>query len=202
LRRRLREDVVKLRESVEQIHRESEASVRQFESKVSSFQQRLEAARKGSDVDRLTLLGSRRVAERYVQEIPKRQGPVCVLLFDIEDFRKINEQHGSVFGDKLLQALAHLLRESFPGEDSLFRWGDDEFLAIAEGAPVRSLELCRWICERFANSNYTTYERGQKERVAATVWWGTALYTKGDSTERLCLQARDNLEQNRRGNRR
>lgn len=198
LRRRLREDVVKLRQSVEEMRRESEESVRRFESQISVFQQRLEAARQGSDIDRLTLLGSRRGAERRLQAIAERPGPVCVLLFDIEGFRGINDRYGALFGDKLLQALAHQLRDSFPEEGALFRWGPDEFLAIADGALAGSMDLCRSICEGFADSNYTTYEGGRKERVTATISWGAAQYSRGESIERLCLRAREILEQNRR----
>jgi len=202
LRRRLRDDVVKLRQSVERMRLESEESATRFESQISVFQQRLEAARKGSDIDRLTLLGSRRVAERFMQKIPRQKGSVCVLLFDIEGFGQINQRYGAPFGDKLLQALAHLLRESFPEEGSLFRWGPDEFLAIAEGEPARSVERCRSICATFANSSYTTYERGHRESASAAVAWGAAQYARGESLEGLCLRARDSLEQNRRGLRR
>jgi diguanylate cyclase len=202
LRRRLREDVSKLRRSVEEMRRESEESAHHFESQISAFQDRLEAARKGSDVDRLTLLGSRRVAERHIQAIAKQKGPVCVLLFDIEGFREINEQYGAPFGDKLLQALAHLLRESFPEEESLFRWGPDEFLAITETALAGSTDRCRSICDRFANSKYVTNEQGRMEKVGATVAWGAVQYSAGESTEGLCVRARENLEQNRRGARR
>lgn len=202
LRQRLREDVVRLRQSAEQMHLESEASARHFESQISVFQQRLEAARKGSDIDRLTLLGTRRVAERYMQRIPKQTGPVSVLMFDVEGFGKINQKYGAPFGDKLLQALSQLLRESFPEEGSLFRWGSDEFLAIGEGDPARCVDRCRNICLTFANRHYTTFDRGRKEDVSATLAWGAAQYMRGESPEALCLRARESLEQNRKGVRR
>lgn len=198
LRRRLREDVGRLRQSVDEMRRESESSVRQLEARVSSFQQRLEAARKGSDTDRLTMLGSRRVAERYLQGIPKMGEPVSVLLFDIEGLGKINERYGVLFGDKLLQALAHQLRDSFPMEGPLFRWGNDEFLAIFRGDPGGAVELCQEVCTAFAHSNYTTFVQGEKQKLAAALAWGAAHYHPPESIEGLCLRARENLEQNRR----
>jgi len=199
LRRRLRDDVVKLRQSVEEMRRESEESVRQFASQISVFQQRMEQARKGSEVDRLTLLGSRRVAETYLQKIPKHEGPVCVLLFDIEGFGEINKRYGPPFGDKLLQALAHQLADKFPEEGALFRWGADEFLVIAEGPLPKRLEWCRAICESFSNSHYSTFEGGVKQRVRANVALGGAQYVRGESVEKLYSRARENLEQGRRG---
>jgi diguanylate cyclase len=198
IRRRLSEDVARLKESVQEMRRESEQSVHHFESLIVSFQQRLEMARKDSRLDRLTGLGNRREAERELRLIAKRRSPVCVLLFDIEGFREINRANGPPFGDKLLQALAHTLNGCFPEEDSLFRWGADEFLVIAEGRlPVR-LEGARLICRQFAGNTHYTADGGAKH-VRAHVASGGAEYQRGDSVNDLYRRARESLEQSRGG---
>jgi diguanylate cyclase (GGDEF)-like protein len=199
LRRRLREDVAALRDTVEQMRRESEESVRRLETQVTAFQERVEQARKETGIDRLTGLGSRREAERQLQKAAKRDGPVCLLLFDIEGFGQINQAHGTLFGDKLLRALTHSLRERFPGEGVLFRWGADEFLAIAEGSQAARLDQARGICESFAGSSYYTAEGGVKKPVSARVACGAAVYIRGESGEAWYRRARESLEQNRRG---
>jgi diguanylate cyclase len=198
LRRRLREDVVKLRASVEAMRRESEESVRKFESQIVSFQERLERARKESGLDRLTGLGNRREAEAQLRQLDTRKPPVCVLLFDIEGFRDINRRNGAPFGDKLLQALAHTLVEYYPEKDSLFRWGADEFLVIAEGRlPVR-LDGCRRICRGFATNTQYTVDGGAR-RLTAVVASGGAEYFPGDTVEDVYRRARQNLEEGRGG---
>jgi diguanylate cyclase (GGDEF)-like protein len=198
LRRRLREDVTSLRETVEQMRRESEESVRRLESQVTAFQERVDQARKESGVDRLTGLGSRREAERHLQKAARREGPVCLLLFDIEGFRQINQAHGTMFGDKLLRALTHTLRERYPGEAALFRWGADEFLAIAEGSLAARLDQSRGICESFASSSYFSAEGGLKKPVNAKVACGAAAFVRGESTEKWYRRAHESLEQHRR----
>jgi diguanylate cyclase (GGDEF)-like protein len=197
LRRRLREDVTTLRETVEQMRRESEESVRRLETQVTAFQERVEQARKESGIDRLTGLGSRREAERNLQKAAKREGTACILLFDIEGFRQINQAHGTLFGDKLLRALTHTLRERFPGEGVLFRWGADEFLAIAEGSHAARLDQARGICELFAGSSYYTVEGGTKRPVHARVACGAAPSVRGESGEEWYRRARESLEQHR-----
>jgi diguanylate cyclase len=199
LRRRLREDVGKLRQSVEVMRRESEESTRNFESRIAVFEQRLENARKGSDTDRLTNLGSRRVAERYLQQIPRRAGPVGIVLFDIEGFRLINERYGPPFGDSLLQSVSQILRHKFPEEGALFRWGADEFLVIADGALPGRADLIRGICDSCAGATYTTYASGAQQRVSIQIAWGAAQYSPGDSVEDLYRHAREGLELNRKG---
>ena len=199
LRRRLRDNVSKLREAAEEMRRESEQSARQFESQISAFQQRLEMARKESGTDRLTGLGSRREAERQVRRIPKRKGTFCVLLFDIEGFKDINSRYGALFGDKLLCALAHVLRGQFPDEGSLFRWGADEFLVLCQGSLADCAEQCRDICASFAAGGkyFTTLESGAKVALAAGLAFGAAQYASGESPEDLCRRSRAALEQNR-----
>ena len=198
LRRRLREDVASLRGTVELMHRESEESVRRLETQVTVFQERVEQARKESGIDRLTGLGSRREAERHLQRAGKREGPLCMVLFDIEGFRQINQAHGTLFGDKLLRALTHSLRERYPGEGALFRWGADEFMALAEGSQAARLDQARGISESFASSSYYTSEGGLKRPVSAMVACGAAAYARGESSEEWYRRARESLEQHRR----
>jgi len=102
------------------MHRDNEQAVRQFESQVSAFEERLETARTGSGLDRLTGLPSQRDIERHLEQMASCDQAMCAVLFDIEGFREINEKHGTLFGDQLLQALAHQLRTKFPEEGTLF----------------------------------------------------------------------------------
>jgi diguanylate cyclase len=201
LRRRLRESVTSLRETVDQMRQESEESVRRLETQVTAFQERVEQARKETAVDRLTGLGSRREAEKYLQKAGKRDGLICIVLFDIEDFKAINQAHGTMFGDKLLRAVTHALRERFPGDGALFRWGADEFLAITEGSQKARLDQARGICESFAMSSYVTADSGTKQKVNANLAFGVAPSVRGESTDDWYRRARENLEQNRRGTR-
>jgi diguanylate cyclase (GGDEF)-like protein len=202
LRRQLSEQVVKLRESVEDMRRESDEPARRLEAQFASFQQRVDAARKGAGFDRLTGVGSRREAEKQLQKVAKAGKADCILLFDIEGFAAINNRYGTVFGDKLLQALAHLLRGRYPEEGVLFRWGADEFLVISPGPPDLRSEQGRDICEEFAGSRYTSFDGGHKISVSAIVAAGVAESRRGESLEDLYRRARQNLEQNRVGLRR
>jgi diguanylate cyclase (GGDEF)-like protein len=202
LRRQLRENVGALRQSVEEMRREGEASVRLLESQVHAFEQRLEAARKGAGKDRLTGLGSRREAERQMQRHIGTKSLFCVLVFDIEGFREINTRYGTSFGDKLLQALSHTLKARFPEEGTLFRWGPDEFLAVAEGPIAPKTDLCRSVCAMFAGNRYSTFEGAARASVSATLAAGVAQHVAGETVNDLYRRARANLDQSRAGYRR
>lgn len=197
LRRRLKDDVQALRKTVDEMRRENEDAVRRFEADVSSFEQRLETARKDSGADRLTGLGGRRAAEVHLQKIGSSGRPVSLLLFDIEGFRKINEEEGSLFGDKLLQALTHMLRAKFGEEAGVFRWGADEFLVILEGQSSVAATQCRTICSAFANNTYFVVKCGTKVALRAQVAFGVHQYILGETIGQSYQHAREALDQSR-----
>ena len=199
IRRRLRQDVDSLRESVEAMRRDNEKSFHQFEADVTAFEQRLEKARKDSRTDRLTGLGSRRTAELHLRKIVSGERPIVLLLFDIEGFRKINEEQGTPFGDKLLQALAHSLEVKFSDAGTLFRWAADEFLVIVEGQPAIAAEQGRNVCHSFASGKYFAENNGAKVPLRAKVALGVHQYARGESIGQAYHRAREVLDRSREG---
>jgi len=197
LRRRLKDDVYAMRKTVDNMRRDNEDTVRRFEADVSAFEKRLETARKDSGTDRLTGLGGRRAAEVYLQKIPPTGRPISFLLFDIEGFTKINEDQGSLFGDKLLQALSHMLRIKFGDEGGVFRWGADEFLVILEGQVSAAVTQCRAICSGFASNTYFVVKRGTKVALRAHVAFGAHPHTRGETIGQSYRHAREALEHSR-----
>jgi diguanylate cyclase (GGDEF)-like protein len=78
--------------------------------------------------------------ERLAEEIDRaqRQGtPLACVLFDLDDFKAINDGHGHLAGDEVLRRVGTTLLAEFRSFDQVARYGGDEFLAIlpnAEGA--------------------------------------------------------------------
>jgi GGDEF domain-containing protein len=202
LRGKLRQYVARLREAAEEIRRDHERTASAFDSRIQEFKKRLEVARKESGIDSLTGLGNRRQAEREVREIPKRGGPACVMLFDIEGFGGINRRYGTPFGDKLLRTFVHQWTDAFAqDEDLLFRWGADEFLAVAPGLVNMRIGKYRTLCGDFASEKryYAMLDGFGRVPLAAPVAIGGTQYAAGDVVETAYARARTALEEDRKG---
>jgi diguanylate cyclase (GGDEF)-like protein len=69
-----------------------------------------------------------------------------VLMFDIDNFKTINDNHGHITGDRCIKNLMSIARNSFRGDDILGRFGGDEFVILLPGtSPVKAY----LVAERF-----------------------------------------------------
>lgn len=71
---------------------------------------------------------------------------LTVLMLDLDNFKRINDTRGHVAGDRLLQAVAELLREHTPGGGMVCRAGGEEFLIALAGNAVQAAALGRRLC--------------------------------------------------------
>lgn len=117
-----------------------------------------EKLRKESSVDPLTGLFNRRFLEtafnREIRLAERSHRPVGVILFDIDNFKRINDTFGHVAADAALNAVAKTLRLRLRGYDVPGRYGGDELLLLL---PDTSLEDARKVAEQ-VRSAVTTLE--------------------------------------------
>jgi diguanylate cyclase (GGDEF)-like protein len=84
--------------------------------------------------DSLTALPNRALCEQDLDhgltQARRRGWGLAVLFIDIDDFKRINDSYGHDLGDKVLVMVANRLRSFFRGEDTVSRWGGDEFVCL------------------------------------------------------------------------
>ena len=77
--------------------------------------------------DSLTGLYNRHALTMDVKDIYDKG--LMLIMFDIDDFKSVNDTYGHEVGDELIKEFAHTLKENFP-EDKVYRYGGDEFLIL------------------------------------------------------------------------
>jgi diguanylate cyclase (GGDEF)-like protein len=106
-------------------------------SNAEAFQEAKEAAM----TDSLTgLLNHGAVQVRLRDEIwraRRANTPLCCLLLDLDNFKPINDIHGHLVGDQLLQQVASAIASQFRSYDGIGRFGGDEFVLVLPGMTAR-----------------------------------------------------------------
>ena len=129
--------------------------------------------------DPLTDLLNRRAGEWQLERafLAAREGqkPFCLILADVDHFKRINDTWGHPAGDQVLQRVAAVLRTGVRATDSVVRWGGEEFLLVLpyceQAAALLQAERLR---ERVADA-----EQGEVGRV--TVSMGVAELQQGET---------------------
>jgi len=102
-----------------------------------------------SGFDALTGLATRRYFDqRFADEMTKArqlQRPLSLVLFDLDDFKRINDANGHEVGDRVLVQVAELLRQHKRAGDFLARWGGEELVLIL---PNTGIEAATRVAER------------------------------------------------------
>jgi diguanylate cyclase (GGDEF)-like protein len=146
-------------------------------------------------MDELTRVGNRRYANislaTKIDELRRYGWPFGVILFDIDDFKGINDVYGHKAGDEVLQAIAKTISSSVRSRNSFFfRWGGDEFLIIASN--VNRTQLFD-LSERIRISVSNTSFQIIKEIIRVTISLGMAMANPDDKMEKLLCRVDENL---------
>lgn len=88
-----------------------------------------------SRTDALTGCLNRRGFEQHMAEaLARTEGPVALVVLDLDDFKAVNDNHGHAAGDELLRWVAARIGGALRDGEGLGRLGGDEFAIVLEGA--------------------------------------------------------------------
>ena len=149
--------------SVRQLRAQSELFVTRVESE--RLRERARVLEVVTRHDPLTGLGNRRELDArlpvLLQATRAAGQPLALALLDIDNFKAINDGHGHQVGDRVLVAVAELLRSHLRASDMVARLGGDEFvLALPEATGSRALELCERIRVQIAGHDWSALVPG------------------------------------------
>ena len=87
-------------------------------------------------------------AERALQRAKRRDGPPGVLVLDLDHFKAVNDTHGHLAGDRVLTAVAEVLRDEVRERDLVGRFGGEEFVVMLAGLGGRGPAELEAVAER------------------------------------------------------
>ncbi|WP_339866716.1 diguanylate cyclase [Pseudohongiella nitratireducens] len=100
-----------------------------------------------NQTDPLTGLGNRRAFHLAINEVlsSRRYKPLGIAMIDVDHFKKYNDTYGHLEGDLVLKKLGNVLRRCVREQDTVIRFGGEEFSVIMPGS---TLEESRVMAER------------------------------------------------------
>ena len=150
---------------------------------IRRYQQRIAAL---ATTDVLTELPNRRgfdiLAEQALQEAQREQSPLCAVLLDLDNFKLINDEHGHLAGDEVLQRFARQLRDKLRQSDILCRWGGEEFILLLKNTDRQAAhDLAEKLRQQCAQQRYAIAD--QTLQVTASL--GLSQWQPGESLHSL-----------------
>jgi diguanylate cyclase (GGDEF)-like protein len=149
VRASLVQEARELKNYVDRMEQDSNKLVEELQMEVSTYETKLKEVEELALRDGLTGLANRRnVEERIEHRISTRQ-TFCAAMLDVNKLKRVNDQHGHLAGDSLLQQFAQELRSAMRSSDVIGRWGGDEFVIIMDcdmaGANAQMERLHKWV---------------------------------------------------------
>lgn len=115
--------------------------------------------------------------------------PMSVVMIDLDDFKSVNDTHGHIAGDRVLEAVGKLLLEVLRNEDVAGRYGGEEFIALM---PETAADAAQFPAERFGKllARHTiAIPNGPKLHVTASI--GIAGFPEHGKTMDVLVEAAD-----------
>lgn len=134
-----------------------------------------------ANYDPLTKLRNRHHIAEVFGDYEKGTKPFCVILGDIDDFKRINDTYSHDCGDKVLVTVSDIIRKNVSDKGVICRWGGEEILIILSGKSDECFDLMENIRLEIQNSRMSF---GIKQ-INVTMTFGFSDYSEAMSIEKL-----------------
>ena len=128
--------------------------------------------------------------EVEVQRSERYGSPLSVIVFDIDNFKEINDTYGHLAGDAVLVELAHMIRNGVRGIDSVGRYGGEEFLVVL---PETDGKAATVIGDRLRQKVAETPFPYTGKAISLSISGGVASHRDGRDAGKLIGAADENL---------
>jgi diguanylate cyclase (GGDEF)-like protein len=124
--------------------------------------------------------------EHALERLRRQQRQVAVMFIDLDGLKAINDAHGHRRGDDVIRAVSARLLDAVRHEDSVGRYGGDEFVIVCEdiAAPEQAMTIAHRIVERL---RLDSSEPGRGVQITTSV--GVTVATKDDTAAGVLARA-------------
>jgi len=140
--------------------------------------------------DGLTQLANKRhfvdFLEREIARAARHARPLTLVIFDVDEFKALNDEFGHLAGDRVLQGIASVVAKEVRRDELFARYGGDEFAIVL---PETNVEDAVVFCERIRRAVESEAFDYDGEPLRATITLGAAAAGADESYEGLIARA-------------
>lgn len=171
--------------------------LKESQKQIERLNQELREVQSQSMRDPLTAVANRRAFDmRLEAEVGHSEAlghDLCLVLADIDHFKRVNDTYGHPIGDAVLRVFASIISRNIKGQDMVARYGGEEFAIILPGTDVRSaFPLVDRIRDEFDQKDLVI--KHTKQRIGkVTASFGISSFRPGSCARDLIRRADDQL---------
>lgn len=160
---------------------------------IHTMRSELKESQKNEMRDVLTNISNRRWFEKsLVKEMAvarEDNEPMCLVLIDLDHFKRVNDTYGHVIGDQVLRFFGSLLTKCLKGNDTIARYGGEEFAVVLPKTEVAdAVTLIETVREQLESAKLSL-TKSKKSIGTVTASFGITLLRDGDDPETLVQRA-------------
>jgi diguanylate cyclase len=182
-------EFARLKESNEHIKLLTE-KVAKMEADSEHLRSQLEESRYQGTHDVMTGISNRDAYEKRISEEVARarryNSGLSMIVWDLDNFKLVNEQYGQAAGDRVLKVIAEKLDDSIRETDFLARFGGEEFIMLLPGT---GLEAACYVAEKLRTVIEKTLFHFRDSTVQITISGGIAQLGNDETTNSLFERA-------------
>lgn len=168
-------------------------------NQVKDLRNSLDSVRREALIDPLTGIGNRKAftadLTRVTQEASRKNEVLCVIMIDIDFFKKFNDKYGHLVGDQVLKLVASTLKENIKGLDSVARWGGEEFAVLLPQTTLADAVKVGDHLRKVVASKKIIRKPQNEDLGVITLSMGTTQYMKGEEITEFVDRADKGLYQ-------
>jgi diguanylate cyclase len=163
------------------------SKVYHLSTEIDTLQNSLEKMGEEVFKDSLTNVGNRRGFDKQLAEAVKKarkeNSPLALIFLDIDYFKRVNDEHGHLVGDRVLRFIAETLKRSVKGGDYVARYGGEEFALILPNTDLDGGRSVAYQVQVNVAKTKLTKKKGGKPIGSVTISGGLSTLREDDTEE-------------------